>query len=97
MNDCANILRQIVIVNEEDNIISFAYPIEKDIKGFLKVLQLYNQHQFYLKNLNRSAMKMQVILDELIHNFNSNLKKLHEIVQYRIAVPTESVFVSISK
>lgn len=61
------------------------------LKGFL--IMLY-QHENYLKTLIQQNTKAYHRIEELKDEYTKVLGQLHEVVQFRIAVPTDLVFVS---
>ncbi|KAL5278369.1 CFAP206 family protein [Megaselia abdita] len=58
-------------------------------KGFL--IMLY-QHENYLKTLIQLNTKAYHSIEELKEEYNKVLFQLHDVVQFRIAVPTDLVF-----
>lgn len=61
------------------------------LKGFF--IMLY-QHEHYLKILIQYNTTAYRRIEELKDEYNKVLVQLHEVVQFRIAVPTDLVFVS---
>lgn len=90
--------REIVEYNESTE--EFEYRFQPDVisednlQKFKAFLILLYQHEHYLKILTQLNTKAFKHIEELKSHYDGVLTRLHEVVQFRIAVPTDLVFVS---
>lgn len=93
----ANVLYTLYELDVEEDKIKLVLPegIKEENFHYLKgMLTLNLQHESYVKNLMKILNQVKADIDVQLKEFRKVLDAIHEVVQYRTAVPTEKVFVS---
>lgn len=67
--------------------------LEKDEIGIMKDLLVLNrQHEIYVRKLLSNLKTMRLKIENSVQSYGEKLLKLHDIVQYRSAVPSVQIF-----
>ncbi|XP_037911697.1 cilia- and flagella-associated protein 206 [Hermetia illucens] len=91
----ANVLYTLYELDVEEDKIKLVLPegIKEENFHYLKgMLTLNLQHESYVKNLMKILNQVKADIDVQLKEFRKVLDAIHEVVQYRTAVPTEKVF-----
>lgn len=86
-----------VTVNLAEKIIIYRLPKDvsiDDLQLFNKFNYLNMQHESYLKQLKDNLTSLKNLIDHNVGQLKELIFKLHDLVKFRLAVPSESVFVS---
>lgn len=85
----------------------FGRPLVDDVDGpmtaataemlalLLNVLVLNRQHGVYVASLQRSLAKVKTDIDQALKMFRGKLQTIREAVQFKMAIPTDQIFVSV--
>lgn len=73
--------------------IPFDYFTEEEFDQLKDVLIMHRQHEYYVNTLIRSLARTKADIDHLLKAFKEKLRNIHEIVQFRTAIPTDKIFV----
>lgn len=65
---------------------------DEEITTMKDLLILNRQHEIYVRKLLSNLKIIKIKIDEHIKTYNEKLFKLHEIVQFRSAVPSIQIF-----
>lgn len=66
-----------------------------DFESVKSSLIMNRQHEIFTRKLNEFLESVKLDIDRTKHRYTEMLKSIHETVQFRTAIPTEKVFVSI--
>lgn len=65
---------------------------ENEVNDMKDLLVLNRQHEIYVRKLLSNLKMMKAKIESNVHNYGEKLLKLHDIVQYRSAVPSVQIF-----
>lgn len=66
---------------------------QKDIKYLINLLVVYRQYELLIRKFITEIENETQTVDDILMSLNEKLKKLHETVYMRIAIPASIVFV----
>lgn len=96
INLIVSVLQPFVITNIGQTKISLIEPKHLEQFEQLKnILIMQRQHSHYLMSLLKSLSKTKSEIDHSLKKFKETVRAIHEIVQFRTAIPTDKIFVSI--
>lgn len=61
----------------------------------VKILILFRQHDVYIASLTKSLVDAKTVIDGSLKTFQDQLRRIHELVKFRTAIPTDKIFVRI--
>lgn len=67
---------------------------ESDLVLLQNMLIMNRQHGVYLRRMQRALGKLKADIDIALKAFHAKLKMIRETVQYKTAIPTDQIFVS---
>lgn len=65
-----------------------------DVGQLKEALIMNRQHERFINELSGALAELKLHIDRLLKAFREKLNDVHETVKYRIAIPTEKIFVS---
>lgn len=67
---------------------------DPDIVQLKEILIMNCQYERFINELSGSLANVKLDIDKLLKCYREKLNEIHEAVKYRIAIPTEKIFVS---
>ncbi|XP_037028228.1 cilia- and flagella-associated protein 206 [Bradysia coprophila] len=80
-------------INVTDDAIQFDNSMDPAIfSKLVKILILFRQHDIYVTSLTKSLVDAKTVIDASLKTFQDQLRRIHELVKFRTAIPTDKIF-----
>lgn len=83
-------------ISATDNAIHFDNSMDPVIfSKLVKILILFRQHELCVMDITKSLVDAKTTIDVSLKAFQDQLRRIHELVKFRTAIPTDKIFVMI--